>query len=243
MLGPCARSSRFFGCPAMRTCGRPIAIRSIAASRSSDRPNPRHPPLDPTHYLRWVCPRRGAARPRSRPGRGRRQATAPGAWPARRPQCMHTAQGRQSRSPCLLPPHSLQLTAEEHYMEAQMAFISDNLDAAKASLKRALELEPEVRCCRCPRLAGWLSAGRCALSAGEHLRSSGGRRRRSLGWRSSSLRPLRPPSPPRAAFLRPARPPPNPHAARPPAPAHLWHQSLPPSHPPARPRLHRTSSA
>jgi hypothetical protein len=38
-----------------------------------------------------------------------------------------------------------QLTADELYIEAQMAWISDEPNQAKASLKRALELEPEVR--------------------------------------------------------------------------------------------------
>lgn len=55
--------------------------------------------------------------------------------------------------PCLPPPSPhparrpspAQLTAEEHYENAEMAFAMENLDLARSSFKRALDMEPEVR--------------------------------------------------------------------------------------------------
>ena len=106
--------------------------------------------------------------------------------PARAPQQVCTPHGHK----CMRPPHAApppliaqwmltlapQLTAEEHYENAEMAFAMENLDLARTSFKRALELEPEVgadgaaadlRCCgRLPpaRLLHVLPASPCACN-------------------------------------------------------------------------------
>ena len=36
------------------------------------------------------------------------------------------------------------MSADDHYMEGEMAYISDDLDTARTSFQRALEMEPEV---------------------------------------------------------------------------------------------------
>ena len=41
-------------------------------------------------------------------------------------------------------PARAQLTPEEHYENAEMAFAMDNFDLARASFKRALDAEPEA---------------------------------------------------------------------------------------------------
>lgn len=38
----------------------------------------------------------------------------------------------------------MQLTAEEHFENAEMAFTMENFDLARTSFKRALDMEPEV---------------------------------------------------------------------------------------------------
>lgn len=38
----------------------------------------------------------------------------------------------------------LQLTAEEHFENAEMAFAMENFELARTSFKRALDMEPEV---------------------------------------------------------------------------------------------------
>lgn len=53
---------------------------------------------------------------------------------------MHTAHSL----PLLLPPPQ-QLSAEEHYENAEMAFAMEAFDQARSSFKRALDMEPEVR--------------------------------------------------------------------------------------------------
>ena len=81
--------------------------------------------------------------------------------------------------------HALQLSADEHYENAEMAFAMESFDKARASFKRALDMEPEVRrperrrcppalppsplchcCCRCPSFGGTLAlpACHCGLS-------------------------------------------------------------------------------
>ena len=50
--------------------------------------------------------------------------------------------------PACLPrpsPLATQLTAEEHFENAEMAFAMENYDQAAKSFRRALDMEPEVR--------------------------------------------------------------------------------------------------
>lgn len=49
--------------------------------------------------------------------------------------------------PLPLPP---QLSAEDYFMEAEVAYFSDDIEGARAAFKQALELEPEVS-----RGCGW----------------------------------------------------------------------------------------
>ncbi len=48
-------------------------------------------------------------------------------------------------SPSSHPSSCLQLTAEEHFENAEMAFAMENYDQAAKSFRRALDMEPEVR--------------------------------------------------------------------------------------------------
>ena len=119
-------------------------------------------------------------RPQVRRGMAAQRLMARGAL------CMHLDHHRRRRrcrrmhaphplhpSPALPP---LQLTAEEHFENAQMAFAMDNLPQARSSFKRALDMEPEVRegaacwgrdsCCLTlcrARVAGRGTAGRILL--------------------------------------------------------------------------------
>lgn len=65
--------------------------------------------------------------------------------------------------PACLPcpsPLATQLTAEEHFENAEMAFAMENYDQAAKSFRRALDMEPEVRLLR-----GWLGEqGCCSLT-------------------------------------------------------------------------------
>ncbi len=59
-----------------------------------------------------------------------------------------TARGSYACADCRrwppLPWHRLQLTAEEHFENAEMAFAMENFELARTSFKRALDMEPEV---------------------------------------------------------------------------------------------------
>jgi hypothetical protein len=52
------------------------------------------------------------------------------------------------RSTCANPSFilisPLQLSAEDYFMEAEVAYFSDDIEGARAAFKRALEIEPEV---------------------------------------------------------------------------------------------------
>jgi hypothetical protein len=50
-----------------------------------------------------------------------------------------TVQRSQHISSCFL-----QVSAEDYYIEAEMAYISDDLDRARSCFQRALDLEPDV---------------------------------------------------------------------------------------------------
>ena len=64
--------------------------------------------------------------------------------------CMRCARRRRRLPPRLPTTPSLnrtpvgQLSAEEHYENAEMAFAMEAFDQARASFKRALDMEPEV---------------------------------------------------------------------------------------------------
>ena len=39
----------------------------------------------------------------------------------------------------------MQLSAEDYFMDAEVAYFSDDIEGARAAFKRALDLDPDVR--------------------------------------------------------------------------------------------------